>query len=269
MTISGRYLPLFLAILLAVPACVPPEQPNNQSVSPVTDPGTDPGTNPGTDPGTNPGTDPGTDPGTAPTPTYTFALEGDVTQVVYPFSESKRYIGVTTNYPKWTVQSNQSWCKVKNNETELEISLEEHRAEGLGATWRTATVQCFIGTNKVATLSVIQDPISFVDWGMDMLAFSPAGGTRVLTVFTNSYGWELDVYTRTDDDSTWFTFERTGDKEVTVTAPAWDINTPKPIQAQLILKTETAFASIEVGYKDPSLDSGEPIDYDDNPTEWD
>lgn len=41
-------------------------------------------------------------------------------------------------------------------------------------------------------------------------------------------------------------------------APACDINTPKPIQGQLILKTETAFASIEVGYKDPSLDSGEP-----------
>lgn len=259
MTILGRHLPLLCALLLLAPACEPPEQPNNQTEAPGTDPGTDPGTNPGTDPGTDP----------TPTPTYTFALEGNVTQVVYPFYQSRKYIKVSTNYPIWTVQSNQSWCKVSNQETELEIALEEHEAEGLAATWRTATVQCFIGSDVVATLTVIQDPISFVDWGMDMLAFSPSGGTRVLTIFTNSYGWELDVYTRMGDTPSWFTFERTGDKEVTVTAPAWDINTPKPIQGQLILKTETAFASIEVGYKDPSLDSGEPIDYDDNPTEWD
>lgn len=269
MTISGRYLPLLLAILLTVPACDPPEQPNNQSVTPGTDPGTDPGTNPGTDPGTNPGTDPGTNPGTDPTPTYTFALEGDVTQVVYPFYEARHYIGVHTDYPKWTVQSNQPWCKASNNETELEIALEEYNAEGLGASWRTATVQCFIGTNVVATLSVIQDPISYVDWGIQQLDFSPSGGTQVLTIFTNSYGWELAIYTRTGDTPAWFTAERTGDKEVTVTASAWDINTPKPVQAQLVLKTETAYASIEVCYKDPSLDSGEPINYDDNPTEWD
>jgi len=167
------------------------------------------------------------------------------------------YVRVETNLTGWTCRSDQSWCRVRCDATNVYILVEGH----FSMTERKAVVTLSHEGTDYAQISVVQDPtVTLQMMFPDGQTLPASGGTIVVKVYTNISSWSA----QSKSGDCWFTVTKTDGETLTLMAPKRQGTTPRTPQEVLVTASDATFSfTVSEGQS-----SGEGYNYGDD-TPWD
>ena len=169
----------------------------------------------------------------------------------------EEYVYVGTDIAGWTCSSDQSWCKVRNDEQCVYFRVSPHERYSD----REAVVTASFEGKVYAKLTIKQRAkIFFYFEYPDGKAMPVSGGSIKVKVITNSSYWEV-----VPPIDSWITVTKTDDSTITLTAQAREGSTPREDQTIRISGEDARSFTITDGGES----SNEGYEYDDKPTPWD
>lgn len=174
-----------------------------------------------------------------------------------------------TNISGWTAVSDQSWCSVSINESDIVVILDEYvpRLENgayLYTVPRTCSVTVTAGTTFSKTFQVLQESKAIIVPPDTPVLLSAAGGTAKVSIRTNCYDWRITC------DASWLTCTKLDGQTLSVTSTARSADEKEPRKTTVTITSsldDWVYANITVSDADASL-GGEDYNYGDH-TDWD